>query len=313
MVLLQHITFTAKKVTYQQNRYGKMNPDHAYREFVEKTDRAQTEFVSGNPDQDSIYKKLLGFQIEIQNLLDIPNPNTSIPNAYAKTRLQYAIGELCRTNIVYIFDALRPLEHNHIPVFSAIIRSVYESIPKMFYLFHNPAQILYVTCYEAYQNWIAFENGQQPYLNNFVKFVKTNEDYKPYKHIIDDFSKQCKSGKKIFAYSWYRDQVYESERLQVNKKIYTLLNEFSHNNWASYDVLFTNYTVPTMQFLNTLSFYNLFFFINAFAEILLENDLLILEKFFKKTYYKLNSSEVKDLYPNKFTYNNLRIDLEEYE
>lgn len=183
----------------------------------------------------------------------------------------------------------------------------------MFYLFHNPAQLPYVTCYEAYQNWIAFENGQKPYLVNFVEFVKTKKDYSPYNHIIDDFSKQCKIGKRVFTHSWYRKQVYESERLQRNERIYTYLNESSHNNWANYDVLLTDYNVPAMQFLNILSFYNLFFSVNASAKILTENDWSSLEEFFEKTYYKLSLPDVKCLYPNKFTCNNLQIDLEEYK
>jgi len=290
--------------------------------------QTQMQFIRDNIDSYPLFEKLLGFQREMNNLLTpiyekkisyIPIPKNL--NITDKMMTEMSITILCSFNIEHIFQAIRPLENNAIHVCANIIRPVYESIPKIFYLLRHPENISIIMAkedfdlWESQQKYYDFQNNikevsKRKYLE---KFLKTDgRAYFEGKNIeiTDDFFKDFTHK---FNNAWYRNQIYTNESLKLQNTTYGSLSLSSHADIIRSSMSREYDPVQSKQFmkiLTDLSFFNLFLYTNASSEALNEiNELADTIKFVHETQQELRHYfAMTHLYPDIPEYvNNLTI------
>ena len=255
--------------------------------------QVQKQFIQDNVADYPLLEKLLGFQRELNNSLipvyekkitDIPKPkNLNIPK---KMMTEMGISVLCSFNIESIFHALRPLEHNAFHVCANIIRPVYESIPKMFYLLHHPENISIIMCKEDFDLWepqqkyYDFQNDEKvlskrKYLEKFLetdgKKYFEGENIKVTNDFFSDFTHK-------FNNAWYRNQIYTNESLKLQDTTYGSLSLSSHADILR-SSMSREYNIKRnkqfMKILTDLSYFNLFLYTNTCSESLKEIDELV--------------------------------------
>lgn len=262
--------------------------------------KTQNQFIRDNIDDYPLLEKLLGFQRELNNALtpvygkkisNIPTPKNL--NITDKMMTEMGATILCSFNIEYIFQAIRPLENNAINVCANIIRPVYESIPKMFYLLHHPEDISIIMCkedfdvWESQQKYYDFQNKEKELSKRkyFEKFLETDgKNYFEGKNIeiTDDFFSDFTHK---FSNAWYRNQIYTNKSLKLQDTTYSSLSLSSHADILrslmsrEYDPVQSK---QFMKILTDLSYFNLFLYTNASSEALNEiNELVDTVKFLK--------------------------------
>ncbi len=273
-----------------------------YQKLCSYGPQTQKQFISDNIDDYPLLEKLLGFQYELNNSLipvydkkisDIPNPKNL--NITDKMMAEMGVTILCSFNIEHIFQAIRPLENNAIHVCANIIRPVYESIPKMFYLLRHPEDISIIMCkedfdlWESQQKYYDFQNNKKELSNRkyFEKFLETDgKNYFEGKNIeiTDDFFSDFTHK---FNNAWYRNQIYTNESLKLQDTTYGSLSLSSHADIIrsllsrEYDLVRSK---QFMKILTDLSYFNLFLYINTSSEALNEiNELEDTMKFVQET------------------------------
>ncbi len=278
----------------------------------------QNKFFKNNIDSYQLYKKLLGFQYRM---------NESVVPIYTKKMdenklrdgtigddkfiTEMTISNLCGLNFEYLFHAIAPCEKNANNVMSNMIRPIYESIPKMFYLLRHPEDINIILCKESFNNLLPkqkyhdIQNSKKSTLREyFTKFLKTNG-----KHFVshipttDDFFKNFNHS---YNAAWYRNQIYTHESLNLQNVCYSSLSISSHANIGR-TVLYDTpnpFADNAMEILTHLTFFNLFLYVNSCWEILEQlNEHADTQRFVMETYQELKSSlEMTYLYPDKSEY-----------
>ena len=251
--------------------------------------------------------------IPIYNKKSLKTPEPKIPNTPIKMLAKIMTSNLCSLNINYISHAVMPLENNDIHVCATIIRSVYESIPKIFYFLHHPEDVPLIMCKESFDLWEAtknyydFESNTKSRKNEHRKsfLEQYGSEYFGDKDIEEMVNKFNGSDK--FTNAWYRDQVYTNKQLKIRHITYANLSFSSHANIMRY-IIPNEYDVERskkiMKALLDLSFFNLFLYTNASAEVLAEiNEITDTIKFVMETQQELkNHIEMTNLYPDNPEY-----------
>ena len=288
-----------------------------YRTLCGYTTQRQMEFIHDNIQHYPLYEKLLGFQRQMHNTI------TAVYNEYSsqiKSKnsnnedqivTEMGISVLCGFNIRYLFEALHPLEHGDIHVTASIIRPVYESIPKIFYVFRHPEDIHSIMCKEDFEIWLTHRKyddflhdrkrlNTKQYLEEFLKtdgkrYFK-NKNYKMDKSFFNDFTHK-------FNNAWYRKQIYTNESLQMQDNFYSSLSSSSHANIIRYEMneetnslIYENF----MKILVDLTYHNLFVYVNSCSRALREiNELEDTLAFVLQTHQELkNYLRMTYLYPD---------------
>ena len=219
------------------------------------------------------------------------------------------IHELCGVNLEYGIYAMRCLKYGSYHVTANIVRPIYESIPKMFYLLRQTQDIPYVMLSEAYKSW----RGWSPkYSETLVdKFLKDVYDIKAddHRNIIPEAArstfKKNASKREKFGPAWYRRQVYNKELRKKRARFYSLLSVSAHSNFVrGYGTPRPRIIEKYPEFVTQLSFFNLFLNANAIAQTLTNiGEFDDAKKFILETYGKLGGLlPGSDLYPDKTTY-----------
>ncbi len=116
-----------------------------YRNLCQSSTEVKLFFIKKRIKSYALFEKLLGFSFTLnQSLVPVYaqiSANIEEPkhiNATNEQMMEGSIAALCGLNIHSIWHALRPLEENSINNCANMIRPVYESIPKMFYMLRHP-------------------------------------------------------------------------------------------------------------------------------------------------------------------------------
>ena len=236
-------------------------------------------FIKENIHKYPLFEKLLGFSLTLNNLIvpimekkanEIKNPKNL--NVTDKEITEQSIVGLCVLNMQTLFSTLSILEGGSITDCSNLIRTVVESIPKMFYMIHNPKDTFHIILHEEFQLW----KSQEKYRNytnheSFEYFKKyLNEDEKGMefqkrlkiditKSFYQDFSRK-------FNATWYRKKIYTEKILKIQNTFYSSLSNLSHpsimriNMSTEYD---SELSKQYMKILTDLAFYNLYILFNT--------------------------------------------------
>ena len=294
--------------------------DHTlgYRNQCEYGTQMQNKFIKNNIDGYPLYEKLLGFQYRM---------NEAVAPIYTKKMdenklrdgtigddkfiTEMTISNLCGLNFEYLFHAIAPCEKNANNVMSNMIRPIYESIPKMFYLLRHPEDIHIILCKELFFNQLSTQkynnvknNKKLTLRENFTEFLKTDgKNLASHIPTTDDFFKNFNRN---YNAAWYRNQIYTHESLNLQHACYSSLSTSSHAN-IQRTVLYDTpnpFTKNAMKILTHLTFFNLFLYVNSCWKILQQlNEYVDTRKFVMETHQKLKSHlEMTYLYPDKSEY-----------
>lgn len=259
--------------------------DHCqgFKKICDSRSVTQQQFIKDNISCYPIFEKILGYQYEInQSISAIYNEKHTVQNCDSSDIIQQmlmksSVFNLCTYNIEYLSQAMTSLEYNNLHVFANIIRPVYESIPKMFYMLHHPEEIELVIAKELFKPWSLRKKYDCFMSNTFIckaKLIKmfiqeNNQTLSKFdKHVIEEL---LKGRDDKFSNAWYRKQVYSAKFLKLQDYEYGVLSAGTHANifrsrdYEKYDKR-QNKIFATM--LLDLSFFNLYIQFNACHEAL---------------------------------------------
>lgn len=215
---------------------------------------------------------------------------------------------LCSLNRSYLDHALQALEQNTITTSTSLIRSAYESIPKIIYWLSHPEHIKYILCKEVFDLWFNTQKTE----DMIKKTKKLNKEEYLQKFLETDGhewvnDKNTKFGKMLldihnqFTNEWYRKQVYVGESLHIQKYRYGSLSRAVHANVLSIHWEH-NYeqSKDILKMLNGLACFNLILYTSACYKSLEEkNELDDTIKFLQKTCSQLKGYPMfQELLPN---------------
>ena len=185
---------------------------------------------------------------------------------------------LCIHNNDSLYSALRPLEQGITAVSETIIRTVFESVPKIFYLLGHPEDSRMITLKEEYEMWrldcvfdARADSSKIPNSNELIReFIESEHGKKIVdasqivfnKKFYDDFCKKHTN-------SWFRKQIYAGERLEVQHSFHSILSTSVHAN-TNRSRLIEESKSNAMRLLTELSFFNLFLIINSQQQTLVK-------------------------------------------
>ena len=259
--------------------------DHfqGFKKICDSRSVTQQEFIKDNISCYPIFEKILGYQYEInQSISAIYNEkhtlkNCDNPGIIQQMLMKSSVFNLCAYNIEYLSQAMTSLEHNNLHVFADIIRPVYESIPKMFYMLHHPEEIELVIAKELFKPWSS-RKKYDCFMSNIsiskaeliTMFVQENSQTlsKFDNRVIEEL---LKGRDDKFSNAWYRKQVYSDKFLKLQDYEYGILSASTHANiFRSHD--YEKYDKKQnkifMIMLRDLSFFNLYIQFNACHEAL---------------------------------------------
>ena len=121
--------------------------------------QTQLKFISENIDHYPIFEQMLGFQWNTVHLIELKiseDPSQLLSDLHEipdKIIAESINLDLCRHNNDSLYSALRPLEQGITAVHENIIRTVFESVPKIFYLLKHPEDSRMIMLKEEYRIW----------------------------------------------------------------------------------------------------------------------------------------------------------------
>lgn len=298
-----------------------------YRNFCQISKNSELFFIEKNIVSYPIFEKTIGFLSTLNNVLyeiyskranSIKDPKHL--NVSDEDLTEQSIVALCAMNVHSIWLALRPLENFSIHGCASIVRPVYESIPKMFYLLKKPEKSHIVILKEDFEHW----KSQQKF-NDFKnnKKISSSKEYLKQYLLTDDkksggqkFEERLKilSNNEIpekfyedftrkYTNQWYRDQIYTNEKLKMIDAAYSSLSISSHANIARSrnSIQYDPALHPVMfKLLIDLAFFNLYILFNASYTAINEiNEFDNAKNFIINLQMELkNHIAITDLYPN---------------
>ena len=264
---------------------------NAFREYnmhANAYQQTQLKFIDKNISRYPVFEEILGFQLHIVHLVKTKIAEEAFYSSFHETPDEIIAEtinlDLCTHNNDSLYSALRPLEQGITAVYEAIIRAVFESIPKIFYLMKHPEDSRIIQLKEEYRMWCldyAFEaradSREIPKSNILIKeFIESEHGRKIVdssritfdKFFYDNFRKKHTN-------LWFRNQIYADERLEMQHSIHSILSTSAHANTNRSRLVEKSEPgtrSDAMRLLTELSFFNLFLIINSQKRILVKID-----------------------------------------
>lgn len=167
-------------------------------------------------------------------------------------------------NVQSLQTALYSLECNMIHQAAVNVRTVYESIPKMFYLALFPNQVGKIAVYELIHS-LKYEEAVKELTNEeCVTYLDGEELVFNDKSVFEEFKKE-------FSISAFRKKLYTIERQHLIKQLYGRFSLSTHPNITRNTTAVTytkENTESFFEFLKSLSYFNVASFLEGSFEIL---------------------------------------------
>ena len=203
------------------------------------------------------------------------------------------------------------LEGGAIHAYANVTRTVYESIPKIFYMLHHPEEVIYISLKDLFNLWQTrkkYDNVSQNTRNIATQIVKEflNEVANhplTAKYRIDANALLKKFEK--YTNTHYQNEVYSNELLWMQKYIYGLLSSNSHPSVFRMDEIPTKEGTDStyMKILTDFSFFNLYLQYHACYDVLDDVQKGLIANFIVETNKELKSHlAVTNLYPKNPEY-----------
>ena len=240
--------------------------DHmtGYEELRDKRKRSTMKLIESDISNLQIFEKILGFQYAVQKKVHpvFKNRRDQLINGqnHAKEHLAKDITfNLCSYNIEYLFAAMETLKGGHMHASFSTIRPVYESIPKIFYVHHNPEDAFYILLQaqydlnRLYREYECFKtntkNHRMEILEEFLTDAKksslANGSNMDTNHVDKKF-------RQTLTNKYYRKKVYTDEQLAIQNITYAMLSSNSHANVTRFDGFARDYDENRSKFVKIL-------------------------------------------------------------
>ena len=255
-----------------------------YRNLCQSSTQQELLFIQKNIKSYELLEKLLGFTFSLSAALlpayeeisnDIENPKHLHISDELMT--EGSIAAICALNLHSIWHAIRPLEQNSIHNCANMMRPVYESIPKMFYLLRHPENTSLILLKEEFGLWITQEKYRDE--SNKKEILEDIEYFKNYLNNNPEGKKQQErlkinvsktfyhdKFKRKYNNDWFRTKIYTGESLQMQNTTYASLSMSSHANFTRSRTTIAYDPIRSPRFfkiLTDLAFFNLYIFFNA--------------------------------------------------
>ena len=183
----------------------------------------------------------------------------------------------CAFNMSYLYSAYRILKSDDIPAFFTVIRTVFESVPKLFYCMRHAENAKHVFCCEMFLWWKRRQDadelkglGDDEIVGRFYESDDVARRF--YESVEKPIS--CEKCKYIERPWWFREKVYTEDRVGEIRKTY---NEYSENTHPTFEPFYTRTREELehgwnvgLHRLTGLSLMNAFITVNATARGLME-------------------------------------------
>lgn len=285
---------------------------------------ARLYFIKENISSYPLLEKLLGFTFELnaslfpiytKRIANISNPKHL--NVTNEAMAEGSIVANCALNLHSIWHAIKPLEENSINNCANVIRTVYESIPKMFYVLRHPEDIHLILLHEEFGLWISQEkyrdtiNNKEIFENSeyFKKYLTEDKEGIKFQDMLNlNISKTYyKNFAGKYNNQWFRDKIYTNESLKMQDTVYASLSQSSHANFTrsrreiKYDPILSP---QFFKILTDLSFFNLYIFFNTSHTAITElNEFVDTQNFIQEVQTELRTFfSMTYLYPDVSEY-----------
>ena len=253
-----------------------VNASREYNMYERAYQQTQLKFISENIDHYPIFEQMLGFQWNAVHLIDLKISKDrsqlfsdlhKMPNEIIAELINL---DLCRHNNGSLYSALRPIEQGITAVHNNIIRTVFESVPKIFYLLRHPEDSCMIMLKEEYRIWhlnyvfsARADDKKIPRSDELVKeFIESEHGRK----IVDisriAFNKKfCDDFRKKHTNPWFRNQIYVGNQLEIQNSIHSFLSTSAHANTNRSRLVKKSEpgtNVNPMRLFTELSFFNLY-------------------------------------------------------
>ena len=285
-----------KNIVPSNTKLTMLDYNLGHRRLCKNSLQEELNFIEKNIKSYPLLEKLLGFTYFLQSSLysvgtqiinDVKEPKRS--NSPNQLMTETCVMTTCTLNLNSIWQAIRPLEQNSFLNCATLIRPVYESIPKMFYVLRHPEKIKEIILHEEFSWWLSQQrfNGINPitipkqhesktsskdyeylYLEHYLTYVPSGKNLQSVL-CIDVSKNSYKNFRGKYNNKWFREKIYTKESLKIQNVTYDSLSMYSHANFSRASVLPSYNKIESPRFfkiLTDLAFFNLYVFFNGAFE-----------------------------------------------
>jgi len=267
-----------------------------YTKFWNRTLNIQMQIIKDQIHHYEIIDEMLGFQYWLnETVATIYNEDEE----YSKNHMaDLFIHQLFSHNLESLVASLLTGERNLLHQTVSNLRTVYESIPKMYYISFFPDEIKYVILNDHVEGSENITKAEE-YLKSkgALMIFKPNE--------IAESKKLFKKLEHKYYFKWFVRRTYSDDQIEQMKKTYGLLSISSHSSTIRQQSVGENFKQnigDTFGFIELLSFFNIVAAVNGLKTMIQEKKISGTEimSFAEKMRTKLvKDGKMGSLFPDK--------------
>lgn len=238
----------------------------AFEKFGEQLEQNRIEFKKQGIRPGGLFERMLGFQYFLSETASAAYPSgeseSDEQSASDANLTEFSILFMLGHNMRYLLPAMRALEQDLTPAYEVLVRPVFESIPKSFYLMARPHAVRSLMAIDLYSAWRS-QNPRQKYRDSADEFLRLPRPRKLLGKKITP--EQFSNIRKNHSNKRIRECIYGDDTLNLQTDLYAKLSSSSHAN------MFRPFPAPRAparsayleNVTTALSFFNLFLLANS--------------------------------------------------
>jgi len=266
-----------------------------YTKFWNRSLNIQMQIIKDQIHHYEIIDEMLGFQYWLnETVATIYNEDEE----YSKNHIaDLFIHQLFSHNIESLTASLLTGERNLLHQTVSNLRTVYESIPKMYYISFFPDDIKYVILSDHIEGSVNTKAKEYLKSKGALMIFKPNE--------INEPEKLFKKVVHKYYFKWFVRQMYSEEQIDQMKKTYGRLSISSHSSTIRRQLIEENFKKnigDTFEFIELLSFFNIVAAVNGLKTMIQDRKISGIEimSFAEKMRTKLvKEGKMGSLFPDK--------------
>ena len=250
----------------EKKEFSSINYFSEYTKFWNRNLNVQLKIIRDQIHHYEIIDEMLGFQYWL---------NETVSSIYNEDR-EYSINhmadlfihKLFAHNFESLFASLLTGERNLLHQTVSNLRTVYESIPKMYYISFFPDEIKYVILSDH------VEGSETKKAEKYLKSDSAPMIFKP--NEINEPKKLFRKIERKYFFNWFVRQIYSKEQIEQMKKTYGLLSISSHSSTIRRQPQEENFEEnigDTFEFIELLSFFNIVAEVNGLKTLIQEEKI----------------------------------------
>ncbi|MGI0007353.1 MAG: hypothetical protein ACREAR_05085 [Nitrosotalea sp.] len=241
-----------------------LNYHKEYTKFLYLCINTELKNIENHLPHYEIIEEMIGFQYWLhETIATLYNSDME----YSKNHVAEAlIHELFYHNFLSLHAAFLTTEQSLMHQSVSNLRTIYESIPKMYYASFYPGEIKYMLLKDHMEG--RDDTRAMKYLQSEnAKLVFTQEELANPKHIINYIEDK-------YFFKWFNRKIYTDEQIGKSKSTYSLLSISSHGSLIRKQLdkeLFEANTGDLFGFIELLSFFNILAELNGHKAMMAQN------------------------------------------